>query len=108
MKAKKITSKFDEPAQEPKIDEFVKNSPPSPRLGLIMNVAIYAYKIDSYEAPEPYRTFKTVGKEEYFSLCEFLESIGLVEYPHNAEKFDAVFCESEPTYDVEFYNEGMF
>ncbi|EIU6820961.1 hypothetical protein L5157_002523 [Vibrio parahaemolyticus] len=82
MKAKKITNQFDEPAKEPQIDAYVKGAPASPRVGMIMNVAILAHKVGANGTPEPYRTFKTVGEKEYFALCEFLESIGFAEYPN--------------------------
>lgn len=109
MKVKKFTNRGIEPSQESQINEYVNSCPPSPRVGMIMHVAILANTTDGISEPQPYRTFKTIGKDEYFSLCEYLESIGLSEYPTNPGNFDATFYDktNEPTYDVEFFNDGM-
>ncbi|MER2495322.1 hypothetical protein ABS858_04400 [Vibrio neptunius] len=105
MKTKKFTNRGIEPSQEPQIAAFVEQCPPSPRTGMIMRVAILANAQDGLTEPKPYRTFKTIGKDEYFSLCEHLESIGLSEYSIKNTDFDAIFY--EPVFEVEFFNEGM-
>ncbi|MEZ8102209.1 hypothetical protein [Vibrio bivalvicida] len=108
MQSKKHTLTGKEPHQDWQIQEFVEQQPPSPRLGKVMKVAILpvgdlSEQIQNFK---PYRTFKTIGLDEFLKLCMFLEEIDFDCYNKESDPihgYDAVF--HVPEYELKFYDD---
>lgn len=108
MKSKKHKLHGMEPQQDWQIEEYVRQQPPSPRLGKVMTVAILPVgDIEEQVAKfKPYRTFKTVGLDEFVNLCEYLEEIDFDCYNKESKAingYDAVFHVSE--FELKYYDE---